>query len=93
MKASRFLTPLLAGATIVLISANAVPTIGRKHRLEQERRRVMREYEAERARATDLMKRVHAVQHDRFYLERRVAETYRTAPPGATRFQPIKSRD
>jgi hypothetical protein len=93
VKASRFLTPLLAGATIILVTANAMPTIGRKHRLEQERRRLMQEYDAERTRASGLMQRVHAVQHDPFYLERRMAETYRTAPPGARRFQPIKSRD
>lgn len=93
MKAARFLTPLLAGATVVLVASNALPTMHRKHRLLEEKRELVRQLELERDRGRGLRERVRALKEDRFYVQRVLAETWAGIPKGAIPFEPIKTCD
>jgi hypothetical protein len=83
VKAARFLTPLLAGATLILLCSNAVPTVLRKHRLMEERRRLRIELEGEKRREDRLRAETEALQHDPFYLQRVLIETWKARPKGA----------
>ncbi|MFQ5844025.1 MAG: hypothetical protein ACE5JG_03465 [Planctomycetota bacterium] len=83
MRGSRLLPAVLAGATLVLIGANAVPTIARKHRLQRERGRLERRIGRERRRAVTLRRQFEALRHDRFVLERWARETWHVPPPDA----------
>lgn len=86
MKAARFLPPLLAAATLLLLGANALPTVHRKHRLRRERAKVLLELEREERRAACLRAEVEALVQDPFCVERLLVETWRQAPPGAIPF-------
>ena len=86
MKAARFLPPLLAGVTLVLLGANALPTILRKHRLQREEQRLVRELRREDAAAARLRLEVEALATDPFYLERVLVETWGGAPEGTVPF-------
>jgi hypothetical protein len=88
VKATRFLPPLLAAATLLLLGANALPTVHRKHRLRHERTRVLRKLEREERRALRLRAEVEALATDPFCQERLLVETWQQAPPGAIRFDP-----
>jgi hypothetical protein len=89
VKAARFLPPLLACATLVLLGANALPTVQRKHLLQRERARLLRELEQEEREAARLRAEVEALAHDPFYLERMLVETWNAMPEGAVLFQPF----
>ena len=93
MKAARLLPPLLAGATVILLGANAFPTVQRRHRLMQEKNRLVHELREERARGRILREHVDAIENDRFYLQRMFAETWRGIPRGAIEWKPQKDWD
>ena len=93
MRSSRFLVPGLAAATLLLLGANALPTIHRRHRLEREKAGLKRELRIEQQRHETLRTTVHALRHDRFYLQRVLAETWNGVPEGAVAFQPQKKLD
>jgi hypothetical protein len=86
VKAARFLPPLLAGATLILIGANALPTAHRKHRLQEERLRLVRELREEQDRTRVIAAEIEALQADPFYIERVLIETWGGAPEGAQAF-------
>jgi hypothetical protein len=88
VKAARFLPPLLAAATLLLLGANALPTVRRKHRIRLERTKVLHELEREERRAARLRAEVEALARDPFCVERLLVETWRRAPPGAIPFDP-----
>ena len=92
MKATRFLPPLLAAATLLLLGANALPTVHRKHRLRRERARVLFQLEREERRATRLRAEVEALAMDPFCQERLLVETWQRAPRGAIPFDPASPR-
>jgi hypothetical protein len=86
VKAARFLPPLLAGATLILIGANALPTAHRKHRLQEERIRLVHELRQEENRTRTIAAEIEALQSDPFYIERVLIETWGGAPEGAQAF-------
>lgn len=86
MKAARFLPPLLAGATLILIGANALPTAIRKHRLQDERIRLVRKLRQEEDRVQRIAAEIDALKKDPFYIERVLIETWGGAPEGARAF-------
>jgi len=88
VKAARLTAPLLAAATLILIGANALPTVCRKHCLLRERARLERELETERARGARLEAEVDALRNDPFYVERLFVETWHVPPPGAIPLEP-----
>ncbi|MHC4224038.1 MAG: hypothetical protein ACYSX0_05110 [Planctomycetota bacterium] len=92
MKAARFLTPVLAGATLILIFSNALPTVRRKHRLQEEKRRLVMELEEEQKRARRLQAESRALKTDRFYLQRLLIDIWKAKPKGAIRFRPEAPR-
>ena len=75
MTAAKFLPPLLAAATLLLLGANALPSVNHKHRLRKERTRLVRELEAARKSEATLNARIHALRNDSFFLERMLVET------------------
>lgn len=86
MKASRVLPPLLAAMTLLLLGANAVPSVERKHLLREERRRLERELRHESREGARIAAEVDALGHDPFYVERMLVETWHGVPQGATPF-------
>jgi len=92
VKATRFLPPLLAAATLLLLGANALPTVHRKHRLRRERAKVSFKLEREKQRALRLRAEVEALAKDPFCQERLLVETWQLAPPGAIPFYPTTPR-
>ncbi len=93
MKVTRLTTPLLAGATVILLAANAFPTVRRKHRLQEERNRLVLELRHEQERGKMLRERAEAIAGDRFYLQRMLAETWRGVPAGAIEWRPTSNSD
>ena len=96
MKAARFLPPLLAAATLLLLGSNALPTVRRKHRVRRERSRVTLELQRAEQRAARLRAEVEALAKDPFCQERLLVETWQQAPPGAIPFDwtaPPRSAD
>ncbi len=93
MKAARLTTPLLAGATVILLLANAFPTVLRKHRLQEERNRLIRELNLELERGRGLREHAEALSNDRFYLQRVLAETWHGTPQGAIEWRPLNHSD
>jgi len=83
VRASRLLTPLLAGATVLLAVSNVVPATARKHALAERRQVLLRKLEAEREREQRLHAELEALRTDAFVLERLLCETWNLAPPGA----------
>jgi cell division protein FtsB len=84
---ARFLPPVLAAATLLLLGANAIPAAQRKHALQRERLRLdaqLREAEAENLR---LRAELAALREDPFVLERYACEAWRRLPPGTVRFE------
>ena len=92
MSTARCLPPLLAAATLLLLGANALPSIQRKHLLQEERRRLECELRDEERAARRLEVEIEALNHDRFYLERVYVETWRGVPQGAVPFVPPPGR-
>jgi heme exporter protein D len=90
LKATRFLPPLLAGMTLLLVGANAFPSVVRKHVLREERRKLERELRAEVRKGQQLEAELDALAHDPFYLERLVVETWKGLPRGATPFPALE---
>jgi type VI protein secretion system component VasF len=88
VRAARFLPPLLAAATLLLLGANALPTVRRKHRIRAERARVLKELHREQGRAARLRAEVEALAQDAFCVERMLLETWHETPPGAIPFDP-----
>ncbi len=86
MKASRVLPPLLAAMTLLLLGANAVPSVERKHLLREERRRLERELRQEEREGKRVLAEVDALEHDPFYVERVLVETWQAVPQGALPF-------
>jgi hypothetical protein len=79
--------------TLLLLGANAVPSIQRKHLLEKEGRRLARELRHEERVARRLALEVDALAGDPFYLERVLVETWHGIPQGATPFVPGHAPD
>jgi len=86
MKAARFLPPLLAGATLLLLCANALPSTHRRQVLRRERERLLRQLEEEETVGRRLRAEVEALRADPFYIERTLLETWRGVPRGAVPF-------
>jgi len=93
VKASRLATPLLVGATLILLGANALPTALRKHRLIDEKRRVTLELHEQVERGERLAAQREAMRGDAFYIQRVTVETWKGVPPGAIRWTPEAPRD
>ena len=93
MNSSRFLVPGLAAATLLLLGANALPAIQRRHRLEREKAGLRRDLRVQQRRREELQTALRALRHDRFYLQRVLAETWNSLPEGAIAFQPEKKLD
>ena len=93
MRAARFSAPLLAAATLILLAANAWPTIQRKHLLIRERQRLSDHLASERARGDQLSAEIDALQNDPFVIERVYVETWRKDPAGTERFEPERDDD
>jgi uncharacterized protein YlxW (UPF0749 family) len=83
VRAGRFLAPLLAGVTILLLVCNVVPASTRRHRLQEEHLELVRELRREQARSEQLAAEIEALQNDPFVLERALIETWNEAPEGA----------
>jgi len=92
VRATRFLPPLLAAATLLLLGANALPTVHRKHRLRRERAKVLLELQREERRAARLRAEVEALARDPFCQERLLVETWQQPPQGAIPFDPVLPR-
>jgi len=73
---------LLAGATLLVLGANAVPTTSRKALLLRERARLRARLLEEERRRARLEADLEALAHDPFVLERAAAEAWRRLPPG-----------
>jgi hypothetical protein len=84
---SRLLPYLLAGMTLLLVGANALPTVQRKRVLRDERRRLERVLADEEREGERLAAEVDALGNDPFYVERMVVETWNGVPQGATPFR------
>ncbi|HEX5139131.1 MAG TPA: hypothetical protein VFY93_19335 [Planctomycetota bacterium] len=93
MKVTRILPFLLAGMTLVLVGANALPTVQRKRLLREERRRLEREVSEEERAGLRLAAELEALGSDPFYIERLVVETWNGVPQGATPFGVLEIRD
>jgi len=91
VKAARLRPPVLAGATLSLIGANALPTAQRKHRLQRRQRMLVQEVRRLDRREDRLRREIHALEHDPFYLERLVVETWHGRPAGAEAFRPYEA--
>jgi len=78
--------------TLLLIGANAFPTVQRKLLLREERHRLERELREEERDGGRLAAEVDALVNDPFYLERMVLETWNGVPQGATPFDPKAMR-
>ena len=83
MRAPYLLPAVLAGATLILLGANALPTTIRRKRLEKEFRRLSGKLEREHDRGAWLRLEIDALRHDPFYLERTLIETWNGIPEGA----------
>ncbi len=82
MRISGLLPYLLAGATLLLLSANALPTTQRRVLLERERaslRERLREEERLRVR---MEAELDALANDPFVLQRSACEAWRRLPAG-----------
>jgi hypothetical protein len=86
VKAARSVPLLLAAATLILLGANALPTANRKHRLQDERNRLILELRHEEERMKSLAAEVRALREDPFYVERLLVETWQGVPEGAVAF-------
>jgi hypothetical protein len=83
VRAAHQLVPhILAGATLILLAANAVPTVQRKHRLLEQKRELLRKLEREQERGRRLEAEIRALQYDPFCVQKELAETWRTIPAG-----------
>jgi hypothetical protein len=82
---SRLLAPFLAGATLILLGANALPTSVRKKRLLVEATRLRMELRVEQERCARVAAEIDALRNDPWYRERLLVETWRTTPAGARR--------
>ena len=89
MRATRFLPALLAGMTLVMLFGNALPAAQRKHRLQIEEHKLLRERGAEFRRGNRLAAERAALQGDAFYQERTYSETWATIPTGAIEFSAV----
>jgi hypothetical protein len=79
--------------TLLLVGANALPTVQRKQVLREERRRLERELRVEERAGDRLAAEVDALATDPFYVERMVVETWNGVPQGATPFGSLDVRD
>ena len=86
MKAARAVPPLLAGATLILLCSNALPTVHRRHRLLEERNRVQQELREGDLENVRLMREIRALRDDPFYVERLLVRTWRERPEGSQPF-------
>lgn len=78
--ARRFLAPVLLGATLLLLGANAVPALLKERRLESEVSRLKGDLARERTRGDGLRARLNALRNDPYYVERLYRRTW-NAPP------------
>ncbi len=85
--------PLLAGATLILLGANALPTVHRKHTLQRERIRLEREIEVGVTHNRKLVLQIRALRDDPFYVERKLVETWEALPQGAVLFDAEPDND
>jgi hypothetical protein len=90
---SRLLPYLLAGMTLLLVGANALPTMERKQVLKEERRRLEGELRAAEREGERLEGEVLALGNDPFYVERMVVRTWNGIPQGALPFGPLEVHD
>jgi hypothetical protein len=79
--------------TLLLVGANALPTVERKQVLREERRRLERELRDAETEGDRLAAEVDALGNDPFYVERMVVETWNGVPQGATPFGALEVRD
>ena len=89
MKASTVLPPVLAAMTLLLLGANAVPTMQRKQVLREERRRLEVEVKRGELEGKRITAELDALVRDPFYVERMVVETWHNVPRGAVAFEAI----
>ena len=80
MRTSRLLPPVFAGAALLLLFANALPTTLRKHRLQVEQARLRKHLAHEQRRAQQLDEALHALRSDAFVVERWTRETWKRPP-------------
>ena len=83
MRSSRLLPPVFAGAALLLLFANALPTTLRKHRLQIEQARLREHLEHEQRRAQQIGAALHALRSDAFVVERWTRETWKRPPADA----------
>ena len=83
MTPTRFLPFLLAGMTLIVLFANALPAAQRKHRLQIEQRELLEEFREGAELQQHLVAEIEALRNDPFYIERVCAETWHVAPEGA----------
>jgi hypothetical protein len=72
--------------TLLLLGANALPSVQRKHLLRAERQRLEREVRREEREGARITAETDALAHDPFYLERMLVETWQGVPQGAVPF-------
>jgi len=88
VSSARFVPPVLIAATLILLGANALPTVRRKHLLQQ-RRQVLLERIREHAKTTARLRlEIDALQNDPFYMQRILVETWHALPAGAMPLDP-----
>jgi len=84
---ARVLPPLLAGATIVLLAANALPASMRRHALQRELRRMQERIRCAEDENARLREELQAIREDPFVLERFACEAWNLLPPGTVRYR------
>jgi predicted lipase len=72
--------------TLVMLFGNALPAAQRKHRLQREERKLVREQSEQLRRGDRLAAERDALRKDAFYRERTHSETWATVPDGAIEF-------
>jgi len=88
VRSARFVPPVLIAATLILLGANALPTIHRKHLL-QRRRRILEQRIRRHARRTARLRlEIDALEHDPFFMQRTLVETWHALPEGSVPLDP-----
>jgi hypothetical protein len=77
--------------TLLLLGANAVPSMQRKQVLREERQRLEREVRRGELEGRRIAAELDALVKDPFYVERMVVETWHGVPRGAVAFEPRPS--
>ena len=92
MKAAHLIPHILAGATLILLAANAVPTVQRKQRLLEQKRGLVLKLRQERERGRRLEAEIRALRNDPFCVQKELAETWRSLPAGTIPWAEVVTR-